>query len=121
MSPVLLAAVAGLALVGVPLAFAVRGARAGRRGGLRDRAAAVEGAVGALVAVVAAHRLVPWQAVPPVLWALPVAATVLGVATSALAWPALPALAGTSRRRRLVGAGTEVAGGLALLALVLLG
>ena len=121
MRAVLPFAVLGVVLAWVPLAFALRGVRAGRRGGLRDRAGAVEGLVSAAAAVVVAHQLVPWESVPALLWALPVAAAALGAVTSALAWPSLPVLAGPRPGRRAVGAGSGVVVGLALLALMLLG
>lgn len=115
---------AGLAALVVvlawPLGFALRVARPLRRGGVRDRVQAVAAAVGAVVLTVAARQLLPWDAVPPLLWALPVAATAFGVLALAVSWRRLPALAAGSRVWRLGSAGAGVAVGGALIGLMLL-
>ena len=99
-----------------PAGSALQAARAGRRGGLRDRAGAVTGVVEALLLTVLGRQLVPWDSVPPLLRALPVAATAFTALASALAWRALPTAAGTRPRLRLAGQATS-----AVVALVVLG
>lgn len=104
----------GLACLWFPIGFCVAVARAGRRGGVRDRLGLLDGLATAVVGVLLSWLLLPWGALPALLWAVPVALTAYGVATAVLLWPGLPAVAG--RRRGLRVAGT--AGGVALTGLL---
>lgn len=102
-------AVVGLAvLAALPLSFAVTSARAGRRGGARDRAGLVADFAVALVAVLVAHASVPWQSVPTAFWWALVAVTVFGVLAAAATWPRLPGLAGERRRWRAASTASTV-------------
>ena len=74
------------------------------------------GVLEALAVTVLGRQLVPWGSVPPLLWALPVAATAFTALASARAWRGLPTAAGTWPRLRLAGQATS-----ALVALMLLG
>ena len=109
-----------LALIATyPVLVAAQAARAGRRGGLRDRAGAVVDVVGAVVAVVLVRVLAPWDLVAPALWALPVAATAFTALMSALAWRSLPTTAGRHRRWQLVSTALQVTVAVVLVGILL--
>lgn len=74
---------------------------------MTDRAGVLDGLATALIGVVLPRLLVPWQTVPPLLWAVPVAITAYGTLLAAGRWRRLPWLAG--RRPALRLAGTVVA------------
>ncbi|MEJ5913377.1 hypothetical protein [Pseudokineococcus sp. 1T1Z-3] len=66
---------------------------------LRDRWQLLEQVAGAVLALVAAAVLVPWDVVPTLLWGLAAVAGALVLVGGALALPALPALAPDARGR----------------------
>jgi hypothetical protein len=107
--------VAGLCLW-FPVAYVLGAARIGRKGGIRDRVGIVDGFASALIALVLARLLLPWQTVPALLWAVPVAVTAYGTALAVRAWPALPWVTGRAPALRVGGAvlGVVITGVLAV-------
>lgn len=79
--------------LGFTVAFAVSMARAGRRDAV-DRRSLIDGGCVALVGVFVSWLWVPWDVVPPLAWALPVALTAYGVLRAADLWPRLPWVTG---------------------------
>lgn len=105
-----LPAVVGAALlVGYPAMFVHAAARAGRPGARRDRLALVSGFATAVIGLALGRVWVPWDVVPPLAWALPVAATSYGVVVTGWAWRSLPVLASGRPWARYAGAGFTVA------------
>ena len=101
-----------------PIAFVLGVARHGRKGGVEDRRQVLDGLLLALFGVLAAYLWLPWDVVPRLLWALPVALTVYGVVLAVPLWRELPWLSGS----RVKAAGTVVtAAVLGLVAVVGLG
>lgn len=105
----------GLAvLLWFPAAFAFSAARVQRSAGLRDRCHVLSGAGSALLGLAIGRVLVPWDAIPPLVWGVAAAVAGWGAVTATLAWPRLPITAGRRPRLRL----TSTAVGLAVTAAV---
>lgn len=106
-------AVAGAALalacLWFPIGFCIAAARVGRKGGAHDRRGLIDAFATALVAVLLSWVLLPWGALPALLWAVPVAVTAYGVLLAAGAWPGLPTVAGRWRGLKLTGTAVGVA------------
>jgi hypothetical protein len=69
-----------------PVTFLRTARQAGEKGHDVDRAALVDAFLVSLVALLLAWLWVPWQLVPPALWAVPVGVDAYALLVSAAAW-----------------------------------
>lgn len=87
-----------------PFAFCLAATSAGKRGGCPDRRSMVTGFAEAGLGLGIGHALVPWDIVPPTLWAVPATVTAWGVIAAARNWPTLPTIVGSRPWLRIAGA-----------------
>jgi len=93
---------AGIAfLVWSPAAYAYAVSRVGRRGGARDRLALVSSGAAAVFGLAFGRTYVPWDIIPPALWAIPATVTAWGILASAWLWPTLPPVVARRPQLRL--------------------
>lgn len=102
------------------LVSSVRGAAphrgAAHRAGHRDRLDLVSGVAGAVSGCAFGYLILPWGAVPPLIWSACLVATVVGAAVGTTRWPQLPTVA--AGRPRLRHLSTALSVGLAVALVV---
>ncbi len=103
----------------VPAVRAVRTRPEPQVFGLEDRAGALAAVATAVTGTIAARQLLPWDVIPPVLWALPATAAVVTAISAVAAWPVLPGLARPAARRA-TSTGLELVVDAALVVVLLL-
>lgn len=113
---VLLVAIAYVTVI--PAVRAIRGGPGQGVFGLEDRAGAAAGVASTIAGAVAARQLLPWEALPAALWALPVAAVAVAAAGAVPSWRELPGL-GRPPGRRAVAVAVEVLVDIALVVIML--
>jgi hypothetical protein len=106
------AVVGGAVGIWFPLAYLRTAWQAHHEPAGKDRAGLVDGFLVALLALLLSWLWIPWQYVPPALWAVLVAVVAYAVLLSAAAWRELPWAAGRPRRQlaNTVVGGAVVAG-----------
>lgn len=96
-------------LLWFPMAFTFAASRTGGRGGYHDRRSVVTGFAEAALGLGIGHAIVPWDVIPPAVWAVPATITACGAVVVVRVWPTLPVVVGARPRLRLVGTALGVA------------
>ena len=86
------------------------------RAGHRDRLDLLSGAAGAVSGCAFGYLIVPWGAVPPLLWSACLVATVVGAGVGGVRWPQLPTIASGRPGLRYLSTALSVGLAVALLA-----
>lgn len=82
-------------------AFALTASRAGVRGGAGDRRSLVSNAGEAAFGLALGRAFIPWDVIPPLVWAVPAAMAAWGLLAAARSWRDLPGVSGDRKRIRL--------------------